>query len=118
MIIMADIIKHKMRLWPNSFQAIKKGSKTIEMRLCDEKRSLIKIGDTIEFANTSSNDIVQCIVTNIYKYSSFEELYKNHDKISIGYKALEEANPKDMLMYYSNDDIIKYGVLAIEIKKY
>ena len=42
---------HKMNLWNDSFEAIKCGSKTIEMRLNDEKRSLIKIGDEIEFVN-------------------------------------------------------------------
>ncbi len=34
----------KMNLWNKSFQTIKDKTKTIEMRLCDEKRSLISIG--------------------------------------------------------------------------
>lgn len=38
-----------MKLWDNSFKAIKEGWKTTEMRLNDEKRSLIKINDKIEF---------------------------------------------------------------------
>ena len=45
---------HKMNLWNDSFEAIKCGSKTIEMRLNDEKRSLIKIGDEIEFVNKNN----------------------------------------------------------------
>ena len=40
---------HYMRLEEDSFQAIKEGRKTIEMRLNDEKRSLIKEGDSILF---------------------------------------------------------------------
>lgn len=39
---------HYMRLEEDSFQAIKEGRKTIEMRLNDEKRSLIKEGDSIQ----------------------------------------------------------------------
>ena len=41
------------------------------------------------------------------------ELYKYHDKRSIGYKDNEDANPEDMFMYYSQDMIKKYGVIGI-----
>ena len=40
-----DSMIHKMNLWDESFQKIKNKTKTIEMRLCDEKRSLISIGE-------------------------------------------------------------------------
>ena len=49
---------HQMNLWDDSFQAIKEGWKTIEMRLNDEKRSLIKINDKIEFTNTKTNETI------------------------------------------------------------
>lgn len=107
---------HKMNLWDDSFQKVKDKTKTVEMRLCDEKRSLISVGDTIEFTNTKNGEILECIVTNIYKYRSFDELYKHHDKISIGYSENEIANPTDMLAYYSNEKIEQYGVLGIEVK--
>ena len=48
---------HKMNLWNDSFNKIKDKTKTIEMRLCDEKRSIICIGDIIEFTNTKTNEI-------------------------------------------------------------
>ena len=38
-----------MKLQPKPFAAIKNGTKTIEMRLWDEKRKHITVGDTIEF---------------------------------------------------------------------
>ena len=107
---------HNMKLWDDSFKVIKDGTKTIEMRLNDEKRSLIKVDDIIIFENTKTKEIIECVVINIYKYSNFEELYKNHDKISIGYKENEIANPQDMFKYYSQDNIDKYGVIGIEIK--
>ena len=40
---------HKMRLVDFAFNAIKNGTKDIEVRLNDEKRQLINIGDTILF---------------------------------------------------------------------
>ena len=107
---------HKMNLWNESFQKIKNKTKTIEMRLCDEKRSKISIGDVIEFTNTKNNEILECIVSNLYKYENFEQLYENHNKIEIGYSDGDIADPKDMLTYYSLEIINKYGVLGIEIK--
>ena len=108
---------HKMNLYNDSFESIKSGKKTIEMRLFDEKRSIIKPNDYIEFNNTRNGETLLCVVINIYRYNNFEELYKNHDKISIGYEEDEIASPDDMLMYYSIDNINKYGVVGIEIKK-
>lgn len=105
-----------MKLWDDSFRAIKEGWKTVEMRLNDEKRSAINIDDVIEFTNTTTQEKMSCKVVKIYKYSDFSELYKNHDKISIGYKENETADPDDMLMYYKEEDIRKYGVVGIELK--
>ena len=60
---------------------------------------------------------MSCKVTNIYKYSDFFELYENHDKVSIGYREHESANPDDMLMYYAKEQIEKYGVMGIELDR-
>ena len=109
-------MKHYMNLWDDSFESIKNNTKTIEMRLNDEKRSLINIGDIIEFTNTKTKEVLVIEVVNLYKYNSFKELYEKHNKISIGYKEDEEANPHDMLVYYPIDKINKYGVLGIEIR--
>ena len=107
---------HEMDIWHESFVKIKEQTKTIEMRLFDEKRSLISIGDTIIFTDTSNKEKIDCMVINMYRYLSFEELYQHHSKVSIGYNKDEIANPKEMLMYYSNEIIEQYGVVAIEIK--
>ena len=40
---------HKMKLNESPFNRMKKGTKTIEFRLFDEKRQKIKVGDKIEF---------------------------------------------------------------------
>lgn len=53
---------HKMKLWDESFNKIKNKTKTIEMRLCDEKRSIISVGDIIEFTNTETYITCVCIV--------------------------------------------------------
>ena len=107
---------HEMKIWHDSFIKIKEHTKTIEMRLFDEKRSLISTGDTIMFTDTSNFERMECQVVNLYRYPSFEELYRQHDKVSIGYNEDENANPKDMLAYYSEGMIEQYGVVAIEIQ--
>lgn len=107
---------HYMKLYSNPFNSIKNKTKTIECRLNDEKRSKVKINDIIEFTDINTKEVLRCLVINLYHYKTFEELYKNHDKISIGYKENEEANPNDMLKYYTQDEIDKYGVVGIEVK--
>jgi ASC-1-like (ASCH) protein len=44
-------MKHEMKLNVEPFNKIKSGKKTIELRLNDEKRQLVKIKDLIEFTN-------------------------------------------------------------------
>lgn len=107
---------HEMKLQDDPFKKISDGTKTIEMRLYDEKRRKLKSGDLIEFTNITSNEKLKIQVINLYRYKDFDELYQNHDKVSIGYNENEKANPSDMSMYYSDEDIEKYGVVGIKIK--
>ncbi len=43
-------MQHSMKLLPAPFEKIESGQKTIEIRLFDEKRQELQIGDTIEFS--------------------------------------------------------------------
>ena len=110
-------MKHEMKLNAAPFSAIQLGRKTVEMRLYDEKRSQIKADDEIQFIHRDTGEVLVCLVTGLYRYESFAQLYQNHDKISIGYAENERAHPDDMLAYYSQEDIDKYGVVGIEIRK-
>ena len=107
---------HYMNLSPTAFKSISSGEKTIEMRLYDEKRAKIKVGDQIEFNNTATREKIKCIVINLTRYKDFYGLYSDNDKTAIGYKANETANAEDMYSFYSPEQIKEYGVLAIEIK--
>ncbi|MBQ7140066.1 MAG: ASCH domain-containing protein [Bacilli bacterium] len=109
-------MKHEMRLHNEPFELIKNGTKTIELRLNDEKRQLINIGDVIEFENRTTLEKISVKVINLHKYNSFEDLYKHFDKISMGYSEDEEANPKDIEKYYSKEEQNKYDVVGIEMK--
>ena len=107
---------YEMNLNPGPFEVMKSGLKTIEMRLDDERRKDIKIGDIIIFIETVTKEQLKVEVLDLYRYPSFEELYKHFDKVELGYQKDEEASPNDMLEYYPKDKIEKYGVLGIRIK--
>lgn len=110
---------HKMNLNPEPSSMVKNGKKTIELRLNDEKRRKLKIGDNIEFFNTESGEAIVCEIINIYKFSSFNELYKALPLLKCGYteEDISSAKPEDMDFYYSREQQKKYGVLGIEIKR-
>ena len=55
-------------------------------------------------------------VIKLHVFKSFYELYPHFNKVRLGYNEEEISDPKDMEMYYSKDDIKKYGVVGIEIK--
>jgi ASC-1-like (ASCH) protein len=99
------------------YNLIESGTKTIELRLYDEKRQKIKVGDTIEFINRVTEEKIYTKVKALHLYDSFTELYKHFDKVSLGYRIDEEANPSDMEKYYPLEEQEKYGVVGIELEK-
>ena len=115
MIEVIEII-HEMKLNDEPFTLIKAGTKVIELRLNDEKRRKLAVGDKIEFTNRDTNEKIMTEVIKLHNYQNFEELYKHFDKISLGYSDDEVANPNDMNKYYKEEDQNKYGVVGIEIK--
>lgn len=103
---------HKMKLKESPFEKIKNGTKTIEFRLYDEKRSKIKIGDQIEFSKLP--DLKETILVNVldlYRDSTFESLFKKlfHDEEEIKRKT------SSMYQYYSPVEEKQYGVVGIKI---
>ena len=113
-------MKHKMRLKDEPFYKIKDGSKTIEMRLLDEKRQLINLGDEIEFARQENESEKICtIVLALHKFKSFRELYEILDITKCGYNESEKekASYIDMEEYYPKEKQEKYGVVGIEIER-
>ena len=105
---------HKMKLKEDPFERIKNGTKTVEFRLYDEKRSKIKIGDQIEFSKLPElQEKLLVEVLDLYRDESFEKLFRNlfTDK--------EEVRRKTMAMreYYSLEEENKYGVVGIKIRK-
>ena len=107
---------HQMKLKRTPFEKIKNGSKTIELRLYDEKRQKVQVGDFIEFTCLDDGKLrLQTRVTSLHRYSSFAELYATLPKEKLGYKSTDTPDPNHMDEYYSREDQEKYGVLGIEL---
>lgn len=102
-----------MTLYNGPFLAMKYGQKDIEMRLNDEKRKEIEVGDLLLFKNVESGETISRKVIGLAPYDSFELLYSSFPKERLGYKEDETAYPSDMEQYYDKERIAKYGPLAI-----
>lgn len=112
-------MKHEMNLHPAPFKMIQSGDKSIELRLYDEKRRKIRVGDEIVFTCTEPPyDTLYTKVTALYFYDSFKELYDDLPLLKCGYTAddISAAKPEDMDAYYSREQQERYGVVGIEIK--
>lgn len=108
---------HYMKLRPQPFSMIACGAKTIELRLWDEKRKLICVGDTLVFKNTQSADTLSCTVKELHVFANFDQLYKSLPLDKCGYlpHELKTASAKDMIAYYPPEKQKSFGVVGIEI---
>ena len=106
-----------MNLHSAPFEMIKSGEKTIELRLFDEKRQKIRVGDRIIFTNSTNGEKINTRVVKLHLFDSFEQLYKKLPLLKCGYTTedINTAAPSDMEDYYSIDEQRKYGVVGIEL---
>lgn len=111
-------MKYIMKLNPKYFEYIKTGTKRIEIRLNDEKRKNIKIGDEIIFQKEPElkKEIVTEVVDLIVK-KDFKELIEIL-KVSeySDENESEETFLEDLYKFYTKEQEEKYGVVGIKIK--
>lgn len=107
---------HYMKLQPSSFEKIMNGSKTIELRLHDEKRQQIHAGDFIEFSESGNpGRKIQTRVTALHPFRSFAELYAALPEEKLGYAPDETPDPAHMDAFYSRERQVQCGALGIEL---
>ena len=108
---------HKMNVKEKYYHMLKSGVKTIELRLFDEKRKKIKIGDFIEFSNNSdTSDKFTAQVINLHRADTFGKLCKNINCHHAGFDTNEELI-KVLEEFYPLDKQKEFGVIGIEIQK-
>ena len=108
---------HKLNVKEKYYNMLKSGVKTIELRLFDEKRQQIKVGDDIEFSNNSdADDKFTAKVIKLHRAENFSELCKNIDCRNAGFDTEKELI-KVLGEFYSAERQTQSGVVGIEIKK-
>lgn len=111
-------MEHEMKLQPTFFDKIKAGTKIYEVRLFDEKRQKIKVGDTIIFKKEPSLSESLCVqVLDLLTFDSFEALTKTLPLKSVGFDGMQTQDAlKIYHSFYSEADEQKFGAIAIKIK--
>lgn len=105
---------HKMSLKRKYFDMIFKGEKTIELRLFDDKRQKINIGDKIQFTVAGSSAFFEVNVVGLVRAQTFERLFQIVSVQKCGFEGAQEAI-KVMEEFYSKDMQQELGVLGIVV---
>lgn len=97
----------RMHLHNAPFERMKRGDKTVEARVNDVKRQCIAVGDMIEFELLEdSSEKLSKEVIRLTTFKDFDELYRS----------FPDAKDETAMKYYTERDIEKFGVVAIELQ--
>lgn len=111
-------MEHEMKLQPEYYNYILNGTKRIEIRIFDEKRQQIKIGDTIKFLKEPElNETFNAKVVGLLRYNSFKEMFNDFDISILSDKSMTKEELINVLgQFYTKEKQEKYGVLGIRIE--
>ena len=107
-----------MHLNHQPFMAIKNGTKTIEVRLNDEKRSKLHVGEEIRFTDLKTDETVVTEILGLEQFASFKDLFRKYSGVIIGSpedESIDELDRENQEIY-SRKMEEKYGALAIKIR--
>ena len=109
---------YEMKLQAKYYDFILNGTKRIELRLNDEKRQKIKLGDKIKFIKEPNlNEYFDAKVIGLLRYISFEELFKDYDVNILANKNITKKELiEDLEKFYTKEKQQKYGVKGIKIE--
>lgn len=95
-----------MHLQAAPYNNIKSGRKKVAIRINDEKRRQLRVGDKIEFILQGSvpEEKLARTVVGLHQFDTFTELFSQFPK---------EGDASAMYQYYPLEEEQKYGVLAI-----
>lgn len=111
-------MEHEMKIQAKYYYFILNGTKRIEIRLFDEKRQQIKIGDTIKFLKEPElKEYFNAKVIELLRYKSFEDMFKYFDISILSDKTMTKNELiNDLEQFYTKEKQEKYGVLGIKIE--
>ena len=109
---------HDLNLREAYFNLVKDKIKTFEVRLFDEKRKLINVGDTIIFTcGDNKNPTLKTKVVSLLQFDSFEKMASLIPSRLIGFENCTINQIVDTYHnFYTPEQEKIYGVLAIEVQ--
>lgn len=109
---------HEMKLQAKYYNYILNGTKKIELRLNDEKRSKIKIGDKIKFLKEPElSEYFYVTVTGLLNYNNFDNLFSDFPIEVLADNSMNKEELKYVLEeFYTKEKQRQYGVLGIKIE--
>ncbi len=111
-------MKHILKLQPRYYESMKNGVKQIELRLFDEKRKNIKIGDEIEFKKEPDlNESFIARVKAILLYENFESLIDDYPiEILSDLNTNKKELVEELNKFYSKQKQEQYNVVGIRVE--
>lgn len=115
-------MEHIMKLYESSFNDLKTGKKKREYRLNDDKRKLVRIGDTIKFLKLPNLDEEFIVdVKNIEAFDNWHDCYSKYydEDFKSRYDSVD-AVVQDTYDggYYTKEESEENGIVVFSIKKH
>ena len=109
---------HEMKLQNEYYNYILNGTKRIEIRLYDEKRQKIKIGDTIKFLKEPDlKESFNAKAVGLLRYNTFEDMFEDFDISILSDKSMTKEELIGVLeQFYTKEKQEQFGVLGIKIE--
>lgn len=111
-------MKFKMKLKRDAFDRMKRGEKIVELRLYDEKRRKLEVGDEIEFLKLPDlKESIQTEVKGLLMYENFKDLIEDLPAKHLGFKEKDkEWLLESMYEIYDEEEEDKWGAAGIRVE--
>lgn len=111
-------MQHQLKLQPQYFDFIQHGTKRIELRLYDEKRQRLHIGDTLTFVKEPARTAtLTARVVGLLHYRTFADLFADFDIAVLADKSMtKEALLAELSKFYPPEEQARYSVVGIKIE--
>ncbi len=111
-------MEHQLKLQPQYFDFILYGTKRIELRLYDEKRQRLQIGDTLTFVKEPDRtETLTARIVGLLHYRTFADLLADFDIAVLADKSMTKAALlAELGKFYPPAEQARYSVVGIKIE--
>ena len=107
-----------LKLQPKYYNYMLHGTKRIEIKLYDEKRKTLNLGDSITFLKEPDlKESFQAKIIGLLRYENFEKIFQDFDISILADKSItKEVLRNELEEFYPKEKQEKYGVLGIRVE--